>query len=166
MGIFLDTATSLAPKMVGTVFDTATVSLGVQCVLDAENEIKKWIGKRYDLSDTTYFSSSTVCPPLLRSLNQDLAIGYMYESMSRGSKEGYARADRYIKRVMDNLKNIQDGVVALLDTAGSAIPENADAEWKVYENVSSYASTFNEDSPKNWRVSRNKLDDISDERDE
>jgi hypothetical protein len=166
MGMFLDTATSLSPKMVGTVFDTATTALGAQCVLDAENEIKKWIGKRYDLSDTTYFSSSTVAPPILRTLTQDLAIGYMYESSARGSKEGYARADRYIKRVMDNLKNIQDGTVALVDTTGTLVPESADIEWKVYENTSSYAPTFNEDSPKSWRVSRNKLNDISDERDE
>lgn len=166
MGMFLDTTTSLEAKMIGTVFDTATISLANQCITDAENEIKKWIGKRYDLSDTTYFSSATVAPPLLKTLNADLAVGYMYESMSRGSKEGYARADRYIKRVMDNLKNLQDGTVALVNSSGDLVPEDADREWKVYENVSSYAPTFNEDNPKNWKVSRNKLNDIDDERDE
>jgi phage gp36-like protein len=164
MGVFLDTATSISPYMVGTRFDTATTALAVQCLSDAENEIKKWLAKRYDLSSAT-FQTSTSAPPVLRSLATRLTVGYMYENMSRGSKEGHARADRYIDSVLDNLKALQDGTVGLVDTTGSAIPEST-SEWTIYENVSGYTPTFLEDDPKDWKVSQTKLDDIGDERDE
>lgn len=162
MGMYA-TTTGMAVKMVGTVFDSATTSLASACIYDAENEIKKQLGKRYDVS-SAYFQTTTSIPPIIRSLAETLAIGYMYEFMARGSKEGHARADRYIKRVMENLKSIAEGTLQVTDTAGAALTGNPD-EWKVHSNTTDYSNTFNEDAPANWEVDPDKLEDIESERD-
>ena len=163
MGLFA-TTTGLQTKMVGTSFDTATTNLASLCIWDAENEIKKQLAKTYDTS-SDYFNTSTSIPPMVRTLAENLAVGYMYENMSRGSKEGYARADRYIKRTMENLKALQEGTLQLFDTAGSLI-EGSGQQWQVLSNTKDYSNTFNEDNPKRWKISEEKLDDIDSERDE
>ncbi len=159
----LATTTSIQIMMVGTVFDTVTTALVAQCLTQAENEIKKQLSKRYDIS-STYFTSSAVTPPQINTLAERLTIGYAYEAMARGSKEGYARADRYIKQVMDNLTQLREGEVQLFDTAGDLIDELA-LEWQVQHTGENYSPTFNEDDPKNWKVDRDKLEDIDGERD-
>ncbi len=160
---FYTTTTAMAIKMVGTVFDTATTNLASACLYDAENELKKHLCKRYDLSAAPFDTTSSI-PPILSTLAQNLAIGYMYENMSRGSKEGYARADRYIKKVMDNVATLLEGEAQLTDSSGSLITEIA-GDWAVHSNTDDYPNTFNEDDPKSWAVSQTKLDDIADERD-
>ena len=157
------TTTSLAIKMVGTVFDTATLNLASASVYDAENELKKRLCKRYDFSSAPFLTTTSI-PPIITTLTETLAIGYMYENMSRGSTEGYARADRYIKRVMDNIQSLLDGEAQLTDASGVLIPEIA-GDWAVHFNTDDYSNTFNEDDPKNWKVSTNKLEDIKDDRD-
>jgi hypothetical protein len=149
--------------MVGTVNDTATVSLASASIYDAENEIKKRLGKRYDFSVSPFLTTTSI-PPMITSLTETLAIGYMYENMARGSKEGYARADRYIKRVTDNITELLEGEAALLNTAGAALTE-LEGPWRV-QSTDAYPPTFNEDDPKFWKVSTDKLEDIEDERDE
>ncbi len=161
MGTFA-TTTALQPLMIGTVFDTATVSLAGTCIGLAEDEIRKQLSSRYDMT-LTNFQDYIATPPVIRSLCIQLAVGYMYENMSRGSKEGFARADRYIKRVMDNLKEIADGTLQLLDSNG-AVMTGDNTRWQVKCNTTDYTPTFNEDSPKNWKVDETKLGDIADER--
>lgn len=163
MGLFA-TTTGLEVKMIGTTFDTTTSDLASACITDAENEIRKQLGKTYDLT-SGYFTTATSIPPQVRTLAETLAIGYMYENMSRGSKEGFARADRYLKRAMDNLSKLADNSLQLFDTAGALVPVSGD-QWKVQSSTTDYSPTFNEDNPRQWRVSTNKLDDIKDERDE
>jgi len=161
LGLFATTS-SLSVKMVGTVFDTATSALASACVYDAENEIKKRLSKRYDFSAAPFLTTTSI-PPMVTTLTETLAVGYMYENMARGSKEGYARADRYIDRVMDNLKQLLDGEAQLTDSSGDLI-EEIDGDWSVH-TTENYAPTFNEDDPTDWVVSQDKLDDIEDERD-
>ncbi len=134
--------------MIGTTLDTATSALLTECITDAENEVKKQLSERYDL---TQFTTTTSCP-ILGTLARDLTIGYAYEAMSRGSKEGMARADRYIMRVMENLKQIREGEVQLFDGNGILITE-LEGKWKVRSNIveGGYSPTFNEDDAKNWR---------------
>jgi hypothetical protein len=147
--------------MVGTINDTATAALAAVCITDAENEIKKKLSKRYDFSGSP-FDTTTSIPPIITSLTETLAIGYMYENMARGSKEGHARADRYIKRVMENLDSLATGASQILDTAGSAVTE-IDGDWAVH-TTENYNTTFNEDDPENWSPDLDKLEDISDDR--
>jgi hypothetical protein len=87
----------------------------------------------------------------------------MYENMARGSKEGHARADRYIKRVMDNITELLEGDAQLMDSSGELIAE-IEGEWAVYNSSEGYSPTFNEDDPENWTPDQDKLDDIEDER--
>lgn len=84
--------------------------------------------------------------------------------MSRGGKEGYVRSDKYIKRVMDNIKDLLNGDAKLLTPAGVDVAQ-LDNNWGI-QVTTSYPQTFNEDDPTNWAVSTEKLDDISDDRDE
>lgn len=162
MGTFATTS-SLAVKMVGTVFDTATTALASACIYDAENELKKRLCKRYDFTAAP-FNTTTSIPPILTSLTETLAIGYMYENMARGSKEGYVRADRYIERVMENVDALLEGEAQLTDSSGNLVSE-IDGDWRVRINTSDYSPTFNEDDPSNWRPDQDKLDAIEDERD-
>jgi len=161
MGTFA-TTTSLFTKMVGTINDTTTVSLASVCIFDAENEVKKRLAKRYDFSASP-FDTTTTHPPMIITLVQNLAIGYMYESMSRGSKESYARADRYIKKSIENIQGLLNGDFQLHDAAGDLVSET-DGSWKVYESTSSYSPTFNEDEPTSWQPDEDKLDDIASDR--
>jgi hypothetical protein len=148
--------------MVGTLFDTATTSLANACIADAEREIRKYLCKRYDFTAAP-FDTTTSTPPIITTLTESLALGYMYENMARGSKEGYARADRYIDRVMENIQSLLDGDAQLTDADGNLIAE-IQGDWKILRTTA-YPNTFNEDDPKNWKVDPTKLEDISDERD-
>ena len=149
--------------MVGTVFDTATVNLASACIYDAENELKKHLSKRYDFTAAPFLTTTTF-PPMIITLTETLALGYMYENMARGSKEGYVRSDRYIKRVMDNVAVLLAGEAQLTAIDGSLVTE-IDGDWGI-QVTPAYSPTFNEDDPKNWRVDQDKLNDIEDERDD
>jgi hypothetical protein len=149
--------------MVGTTNDTATAALASACVYDAENEIKKLLAKRYDFSASPFLTTTSI-PPIITTLTETLAVGYMYENMARGGKEGYARADRYIKRVMDNIQKLVEGSAQIVDVDGIPVDE-IEGEWRVL-GTEEYPNTFNEDNPKSWRPSHSKLDAIKDERDE
>lgn len=148
--------------MVGTVFDTATTNLASACIYDAETELKKHLCKRYDFTAAPFLTTTTY-PPMIVTLAQTLALGYMYENMARGSKEGYARADRYIDRVMENVEALKNGEAQLTLSDGSLV-EEIDGDWKILATTA-YSPTFNEDDPENWKVDNNKLEDIADERD-
>jgi hypothetical protein len=157
------TTTSISPRMVGTTFDTATTALATECIVDAQNEVVRQLSKVYDFSDTIY-ATTTTRPPVLDSISKTLAVGYMYENMSRGSKEGNARADKFIKRAMDQLKDLRELTVLLVDPNGAVVDPSTD-QFSTHSNTVDYAPTFNEDDPKNWRVDSTKLEDIADERD-
>jgi hypothetical protein len=157
------TTGALQIKMVGSpTFDSATVALASACIYDAENEIRKRLAQRYDFSASPFLTTTTL-PPIIVTLTETLAVGYMYENMARGSKEGYARADRYIKRVFENLEMINEGKANIVDSTG-AIVDQIDGDWAIYA-TENYSPTFNEDHPRNWIVSQDKLDDIDSERD-
>lgn len=147
--------------MVGTVFDSMTTALASACIYDAENEIKKHLCKRYDFSASP-FDTTTSIPPMITTLAQTLAIGYMYENMARGGKEGYARADRYIKRAMDNIQSLLDGEAQLTDSSGDLITE-IDGDWAV-RATTEYEPTFNEDDPQEWAMDPDKVDDLASSR--
>lgn len=163
MGTF-STTTALAIKMVGTTFDTPTTALAAACITEAENEIKKMLSNQFDMS-SSYWATYATVPPMVVTLCTQYAEGLMYEANARGSKEAYARADRYIKRVMDNLSKLADGTLQLLDTSGNQITPTK-TKWQVASNTDGYATTFNEDHPRRWKIDSTKLDDIAGERGE
>ena len=159
MGVYA-TTTALQTKMIGTTFDTATVALASACIYDAENELRKHLCKRYDFTDIT----TSAIPPMLTTLTETLALGYMYENMARGGDESYKRADRYIERVMANVMQLLNGEAQLVDSSGNLITE-IEGDWAI-QVTTEYPPTFNEDDPHNWKVSSTKLLDIADDRDD
>lgn len=157
------TTTAMSTRMVGTVFDTATTALATLNLTDAQNEINKRLAGKYDFSASP-FNTTTAYPPIYVTLIEQLAVGYTYRDMARGSKEGYARAKMYIDGVMDNIDEIVNGDAQIVDSTGAVVDE-IDGDWAV-QVTTAYPNTFNEDDPENWEVSTTKLDDIGSERDD
>ena len=157
------TTTILDTRMVGLNFDAATTTLGSEMITDAENEINKYLCRRYDIS-SAYFQTTTSIPPLVRSLAAQLAEGYMWMSNSRGSKESISRGEKLIKRVTDNLDLIANYKLHLLDSSGSRITEFSNTAYRVKCNTTDYGTTFNEDDHLSWAADPDKLEDIASER--
>lgn len=153
------TTTALNTVMVGYTFDTATTAVAAKCIEWAENEIDKKLMRRYNVAS---FRTST--PPLITSLCESLALGYLYEQTSRGSKESISRAQIMIKRVMENLDELAGKESDLADADGVIVPDRF-ASSSVLCNTSDYTPTFGEDSPLKWKVDSDKLDDIDSDRD-
>lgn len=162
MGVYA-TTTSLAVMMIGTTFDSLTTALASKLITHAENEINKHLSKRYDISS---FQTVTSVPPLVTSLAEQLAVGYMYRHMDRGGEHPDTRPAQIIKPIMENLKAIADYKMDLLNTAGAVINDMSNTSYRCLSTTDGYSNTFNEDDPLNWQVDSDKLDDISDERDE
>lgn len=152
------TTTSFSTWLIGTTMDSATTSLVGQCITWSESEINKQLGKRYDIS-----SFQTSVPPIVTSLCQQLATGYFYQHSSRGSKEGMARGDTFVKRVMDNLKDLAAGKLEIVDASGDVVAGSTARG--VLSTTDGYNSTFAEDDPLKWEVDPDKLDDIASDRD-
>lgn len=150
--------------MIGVTFDSQTTSLVSKKIDHAEDEVRKYLAKRYDLSSAT-FQTATSTPPLVRSLTERLAEGYSWQAISRGSKESLTRAKEMIDPVMKELEAIAAYEVELVDTLGSLIPDMSNTSYRVLSNTTDYTPTFNEDDELCWRVDSDKLDDIADSRD-
>lgn len=159
MGIYT-TTTSMQILMVGTEFDAITTSLCGRLITHAENEINKYLSKRYDVNS---FQASV--PPLVTSLCETLTEGYMFQRMARGGKESMAQGKMLISQAIENLKLIADYKADLLDSSGDVVAESASGAYTILSTTSDYSNTFNEDNPLNWEVDPDKLDDIDSERD-
>jgi len=162
MGLFT-TTTSLELHWVGASFSGLT-GLAADCITDAENKVRELLAARYDVSGADWQTTTGTVPPVVETITKWLALGYLHESTARGSKESYARADRYIKKALDNIKSIMAGEASVLDSNGNPIADSDDVN-PILGNTEDYAPTFNEDSQLNWEVDLDKLDDIADERD-
>ena len=154
------TTTSLDTVMIGTTFDTATTSLCTKLITHAENEVNKYLSKRYDVSAFT----TTSMPPLVTSLTETLTEGYMYQRMARGGKDGLAHGKALIDMALANLEKIANRDLDLLSSAGTPVSEFASSSYQILSSTTDYTPTFNEDSPLDWAVDQDKLDDIEDER--
>lgn len=160
MGIFCTTTSLETQWGTGNSFSGLT-ALASDCITDAENEVKKRLAVKYDVSA---WATSAATPPVVQTITKWLAIGYLYEATARGSKESYGRADRYIKRGNKNLNEIIEGKAELTDSSGDVVAVDTNAK-PVFGNTTDYHPTFNEDSPLNWTPDPDKMDDIDDERD-
>lgn len=156
------TTTSLETLMVGTTFDTATTSLCSKMITHAENEVNKYLSKRYDLSA---FNTSTSIPPLVTSWAESLAEGYMYMRMSRGGEKWDKRGLELIKMIQKNMQDVADYKLDLINSGGTPITDFSNSAYRVLSNTSNYSTTFGEDDELNWTVDQDKLDDIESERD-
>lgn len=171
MGLYA-TTTTLSLVMVGVDFSaTNMTTLGSKAIEQAENEVNKYLSKRYDLA-SAYFQTTTSIPPLVRSITEKLAEANMWDFLSRGGagKESRERAKELRAQMIGskndpgNLMMIASRTLDLVDSVGSVIPESSSSNMQVLCNTSSYQTTFNEDDELNWAVDPTKLSDISDTR--
>jgi len=88
----------------------------------------------------------------------------MYENLSRGGVEAFDRADRFLKKAIDNMDEIIGYKANLSDTLGAAISEGSES-LPMHSNTKDYDDTFAEDDPLSWNVDPSKIDDISSDRD-
>jgi hypothetical protein len=159
------TTTSLELVMVGVNFGATNMqTLAAKAIEQAEAEVNKHLSKRYDLGSTT-FQTSTSTPPMVRMLTEQIAEGYMWKWLSRGSKESITRGKEQIQEAKENLADILKGSVDLVNTAGSIISPMETGAFRVQCNTSDYTDTFGEDDDTSWAVDSDKLDDIANERD-
>jgi len=161
MGLYA-TVSSLETLMVGTQFDTATTALCSKLITHAENEINKYLSKRYDIG--SFYTSTASVPPMITTLAESLTEGYMYQRMSRGGKEAMGRGKALIEPAIDNLKLIAEYKADLLDASGDSIEESSDSAYQVLSTTKDYYPTFNEDDELSWKVDPDKLSDIQSER--
>lgn len=159
------TTTSIQTTMINVEFDALTTSLCSKLIGQAQNEIDKYLSRRYDLSSAT-FQTSTSIPPLVTSMCERLTEGYMWMALSRGgtSKESLARGKEMVKDVIANLMLLSDYKGDLLATSGSVISDMSNTAYRVLSNTEGYTDTFAEDDETSWVVDPDKLDDIGDER--
>ncbi len=146
--------------MIGTDFDTATTALCSKMITHAENEVNKYLSKRYDISS---FTSSV--PPLVTSLTETLTEGYTYQRMSRGNKEWRDRGLELVNMALENLKLISEYKLDLVDSSGNVLTDMSNTAFRCLSSTDAYSTTFNEDSELNWEIDQDKLDDIESERD-
>ena len=166
------TTTSVLLMMPG-VSSSATnmTTLTTKAIEQAENEINKFLSKRYDLT-ATYFQTSTSVPPIVRSWAEKLATANLWEFLSRGGagKESLQRAKDIRKEIVGtekepgNLMMVAQYQLDLYDTSGSIIAGSANESQRVLCNTSGYSTTFDEDDEKSWAVDPDKLEDIADGR--
>jgi hypothetical protein len=150
--------------MVGTSFDTATTALMNKMIVRAENEVDKYLSKRYDIGN--YLAMSlTALPPLLTSLTEDLAEGYYFYRNSRGGgKDSVAYGKELIEGAQANLQLLLERKADLLDVNGDPVAEFANASYQLKSSTRNYPQTTNEDDELLWKQSSDKLDDIESER--
>lgn len=143
--------------MIGTTFDTATTSLMGKMITHSENEVNKYISKRYDVGNFT----TTSIPPLITSITETLAEGYYFLRNSRGGgKDSVAYGNLLIKEAKENLLMLSNRTLDLLDTNDDPVAEFADASYKIKSSTTNYATTFDEDDELAWSIDEDKLDDI------
>ena len=160
MGLFC-TTTSLDTLMPQTTFDTVTTALAGQCITQAENEIRKRLSRRYDTATDDFNTTSGSVPPMVTTLCEWLAIGYTHEATSRGSKDSFVRADRFIKKAMMNMKDILDREADILDSTGTPLVELSISA-ALHSNTKDFHDTFDEGDPLGWVVDKDKLEAIED----
>ncbi len=164
MANYYSTTTVLDTNMIGVTFDTSTTNLASNMIVEAQNEINKWVSKRYSVSSYVTTTAYSTNPPLLKSWTDRLAEGYMWIRVSRGSKESISRGKELIKDVKECLLALSQNKIDLLGNDGSVLSELESPD-AVFSNTEDYHNTFDEDDPLNWSVDSDKLDDINDERD-
>jgi len=154
IGAKLSLTTSFPGYTYGYITDIETFD-ETQHLSDFESEIP--IAKR------VIAATPNTIPPEVSSLSEQLASGYAMEMLSRGSKESLARAKQIISDAIAQLVRLASGEANLVDSSGELISESTDNS-SIYCNTEDYATTFNEDSPLKWKVSKTKKTDISSER--
>ena len=164
MGIYA-TTTSLETLLIGYTFDTATTDLATICITDGENEVRKYLSRRYDLTSTDLaLTTTSSIPPQVTTWTEQWAEGLLYQRMSRGGKESLERGQMVLTRVRKNLDRVAEGESNLVAANGGIVDEKSNSNNRVLSNTDTYSPTFNVDRQENWRIDPDRLDDVATDR--
>jgi len=152
------TTTAISTLLVDfNTLTSANSAMLSKCITHAENEVNKYLSKRYD---TSSWNTTTAIPPTVTSLTETYAEGLFWVRASRGGKETIARGQALIKMALENLKDIAAYKADLVDSTGTLVTRRSD-NLGVLSNTDGYNSTFAEDDPLDWEVDADKLNDLS-----
>ena len=105
-------------------------------------------------------------PDMIMQIEEDIVIYYVYRSFY--TADNFNKVD-YFEELKDDgvelLKQIMAGDIDLVNTAGSAMPENATEDDLILDsNTKDSKSFFDIDDSLSWAFDSDQLDAISDER--
>jgi hypothetical protein len=154
------TSTTLDLVMVGVNFSATDMpTLASKAVTQAECEVDKYLSKRYDLTSAT-FQTSTSIPPIVTQMSERLAEAYLWQWLSRGSKDSLKRAQAIIEDVKTNLEAIREYEMDVIGVTGAVVDDMSNSAYRVQCNTTNYVPTFDESKETGWVVDPEKLDDI------
>ena len=127
-------------------------------ITQAENIVNGKVVRRYDISAFT----STSCPPMLQTIAKDICCYYVMRALFAGDNQNASEWAEKFKDQIGMLDEVRDGKIDLFNSAGVMLAERStDNLSMVDSNTKDYSPSFGEDSPLNWKVDGDKLDDIS-----
>lgn len=97
---------------------------------------------------------------MVRTWTEWLSEAYFHQRNSRGSKESLTRAEAILKRVTANLEAVAAYKLHISDTSGALISDTSNTSYRVKSTTETYHDTFDEDSPLDWVIDSDKIDDI------
>jgi hypothetical protein len=156
------TSTSLQLVMVGVNFSAASMAtLTAKAISQAEAEVDKYLSKRYDLTAAPFVPAGALIPPIVVQTSERLAEAYMWQWMSRGSKDSLKRAQAIIDDVKPNLESIRDYEMDVIDSTGAVVADKSKTAFRVQCSTTDYTPTFDEGPVTQFEVDPTKLDDIA-----
>jgi phage gp36-like protein len=155
------TGISLIPNLTSTIIPTSAIS---DEIIRSEAFVDSYAGRNWSPSD--YATA-----PMITMITEDITTYRLYKNYLYNNPEGMAAGintdliDNRFNIAVATLEQLRDGAIELMDSSGNLIAKS-DLDNKIYINTVGYSPTTNEDSPLDWCVSPNKLDDIFDARDD
>ena len=159
MGLYATTTSfpSLIPNLLAgnSTADSAGVDALSAHITRAESIVNSYLSARYSIP-------FTVVPPIVRTLSEDIASYFHIRGVS--VQDGQRDNPWYTsyKLAIDMLEDIKDGKTQLSLTDGSAVGPVSTSRF--LSSTDGYSQTFNLDTPDNWGVDSDRLDDIEDGR--
>lgn len=101
-------------------------------------------------------------PPMLQTISTDLAIYRLLRRQFTQDQRNTSDWVEQFKAAKEDLKDIAEGKLTLVDSAGDIITVGGAGVWS---NTMDYTPTMDEDSFTRHHIDPDKLDDIEDKRD-
>ena len=154
MGVYVTTSAifTLLPGLDAT----GTTALVDTHIVRAEGMVNGMLSKKYTVPFT-----STAVPPIIRQLVEDYSCYFTMRSLyTRDSQNKSDWTAEFRDLASVTLMEIVNNKVALVDTAGSVLPETIIAS----STTRNYAPVFELDTDTSWSIDDDRLDTISSQR--
>ena len=127
----------------------------------ADAFVDSFCARRYTVP---FAATSTAAPPIIKQLAQDVCAFYTYRSLfMRDNINKNEASENLLESAKKVLEAIRDGRQDVVSSTGSVIAE-VNADTKSDANFETYSPIFNMDPETAQSVDRDRLDDISSDR--